>query len=57
MDLTSDQKQELPMVQLKRPLDHHSDALLTVLARYVLGRFLKQTLFHAPLHILDFVHF
>ena len=40
------------------PFDHHADALLTVLGRYVLDRrFLKCTLFHAPLHILDFDHF
>ena len=31
------------------PLDHHSNALLTVLTRYVLARrFLKWALFHAP---------
>ena len=40
------------------PFDHHSNALVTVLAWYVLARrFLKWALFHAPLHILDFGHF
>ena len=37
--------------------DHQSHALPTVLARNLLGRrFLKWALFHAPLHMLDFVH-
>ena len=37
--------------------DCHSNALLTVLGRYVLGsRLWKWALFHAPFYILDFVH-
>ena len=36
----------------------HCDGLPTELGICVLGRqFLKWALFHAPLHILDFVHF
>ena len=39
-------------------LDHHSNALLTVLDRYVLSRRLpKWVLFHAPLQKLDFDYF
>ena len=41
-----------------QPPDHDSNALTTELGRNLLGRrFLKWALFHAPLYMLDFVHF
>ena len=41
-----------------QPPDHHSDALPTVLGRNLLEIFeVSFLLFHAPLHMLDFVYF